>query len=136
MIRQQSPELKKRLIFTFYALITIGAGLLSRTSLLPQHSFLGLYSGDTLYSLFVTLGFCILFPGRPVIRIFCYSIFFSFAIELLQLYHAPWIDTLRSYRIGGLILGFGFKWSDLLCYICGAMVGVTIYYLHFRTDPE
>jgi hypothetical protein len=33
---------------------------------------------------------------------------FSVAIDLIQLYHAPWIDSIRQTTLGGLILGFGF----------------------------
>ena len=43
----------------------------------------------------------------------------SLAVELGQLYHAPWIEAVRQTRIGGLVLGFGFLWSDLACYAAG-----------------
>ena len=33
---------------------------------------------------------------------------FSIAIELSQLYHAPWIDSIRQTTLGGLILGLAF----------------------------
>jgi len=51
---------------------------------------------------------------------------FSVAIELSQLYHAPWIDSIRHTTLGGLILGFGFVWSDLICYAVGVGLGLAI----------
>ncbi len=51
---------------------------------------------------------------------------FSVAIELSQLYHAPWIDSIRQTTLGGLILGFGFLWSDLACYAVGVVLGVLV----------
>jgi hypothetical protein len=51
---------------------------------------------------------------------------FSVAVEISQLYHAPWIDSIRQSTIGGLILGFGFLWSDLACYALGVGLGVMI----------
>ncbi len=51
---------------------------------------------------------------------------FAVAIDLSQLYHAPWIDSIRQTTIGGLILGFGFLWSDLACYALGVGLGVAI----------
>jgi len=51
---------------------------------------------------------------------------FSIAIELSQLYHAPWIDSIRHTTLGALILGFGFVWSDLICYAVGVLLGVEI----------
>jgi hypothetical protein len=38
---------------------------------------------------------------------------FSFAVEFSQLYHAPWIDALRGYRLGTLVLGDTVGWGDL-----------------------
>jgi len=50
----------------------------------------------------------------------------SVAVELSQLYHAPWIDPIRRTTLGGLVLGFGFLWSDLACYAAGGGLGVLI----------
>jgi hypothetical protein len=48
----------------------------------------------------------------------------SIAVELSQLNHAPWIESIRQTTVGGLILGFGFLWSDLACYAVGVGLGV------------
>ncbi len=50
----------------------------------------------------------------------------SVAVEISQLYHAPWIDSIRQTTLGGLILGFGFLWSDLACYLVGVVLGAVI----------
>jgi hypothetical protein len=50
----------------------------------------------------------------------------SLLVEVGQLYHAPWIDTIRSTPIGGLALGHGFLWSDLACYAGGVVLGILI----------
>ena len=85
--------------------------------------FLYSYLGDALYALmfFFIIGF--LFPKFSAIKVALIALSFCFAIELSQLYHAEWIDTIRQTRIGGLVLGFGFLWSDLLSYTVGAAVG-------------
>jgi hypothetical protein len=41
-------------------------------------------------------------------------------IELSQLYRAAWAEELRSTRLGGLLLGHVFSWSDVLCVALGA----------------
>jgi hypothetical protein len=41
------------------------------------------------------------------------------AVELSQLYRAPWIDAIRATRAGGLVLGSGFDPRDLLAYLVG-----------------
>ena len=47
-------------------------------------------------------------------------------VEVGQLYHAPWIDSIRRTTLGGLVLGFDFVWSDLACYAVGVGLGVLI----------
>jgi len=57
-----------------------------------------------------------------------------FLIELSQLSQAAWLTSLRSYRLGGLILGFGFLWSDLVCYVIGAALGLAVERLILRKN--
>lgn len=44
------------------------------------------------------------------------SLSFCFVIEFSQLYHAEWIDQIRDTSLGGLVLGYGFLWSDIEAY--------------------
>jgi hypothetical protein len=59
-------------------------------------------------------------------RVAAMALGLSLLVELSQLYHAPWIDSVRQTTIGGLILGFGFLWSDLACYASGVGLGVAL----------
>lgn len=77
-----------------------------------------------MWALMVFFGFAVLFNRWPTETIVLATLLFSFGIEISQLYHAPWIDNVRATRLGGLVLGFGFVWSDLLCYSVGIAVGV------------
>ncbi len=109
-------------------------GLLSRSgfsSYLPN--IISQYAGDILWAALVFFGFCIIRPHWRIRSVALAALAFSFSIEVSQFYHAPWIDEIRSTTIGGLILGFGFKGSDLLCYSAGVALGVSIALLlsHF-----
>lgn len=55
---------------------------------------------------------------------FMWSLMFSFGIEFSQLYQAEWINSIRATILGGLILGKGFLWIDLVRYT----VGITLSY--------
>jgi hypothetical protein len=37
---------------------------------------------------------------------------------------SSWIDSIRNMALGGLIFGFTFAWSDLLCYALGVGLGI------------
>lgn len=84
------------------------------------------YAGDTLWALMVFWCLCLGLRQWDTWKIATLAVVFSFAVELSQFYHAPWIDSLRHTTLGGLILGFGFKSSDLVCYTVGVLLGTLI----------
>ena len=86
-------------------------------------SFVLDYVGDALYAVMIFFGFGFLFPKSPTIKIAAFALGFCFVIEISQLYHALWIDAIRQTRPGRLVLGFGFLWSDLVCYFVGVCIG-------------
>lgn len=61
-----------------------------------------------------------------------FAIVFCYFIEFTQLYHARWIDDIRKTPLGGLILGYGFLWSDILAYSIGVGVGMSWEYYRHR----
>ncbi len=121
----QTPT-RSRFVYALLLFAVILLGLASRAHSMQPYlpRFIAEYAGDTLWALLVFLGFGFLWPQLAPWRVAAMACAFSILIELSQLYHAPWIDTLRHTRLGGLILGFGFLWSDLVCYMAGVAVGV------------
>jgi hypothetical protein len=86
------------------------------------------YAGDTLWALVAFFGIGLLLPRASTWAIALLTLSFSAAIEVSQLYHASWIDSIRHTTLGGLALGYGFRWSDLACYGAGVGLGVVIEY--------
>lgn len=122
---------RNRPLYFLLILLTIGLGLLSRSGPVPM--WLYPYLGDLLYAVlfFFIIGF--LFPRLPTIRVGLISVGICFFIEGSQLYQADWINVVRSYRLGGLILGYGFLWSDLISYAVGGSIGGMSEWLIYRT---
>lgn len=114
------------------AITCIPIGLASRecAHLLPP--FLALYAGDILWAVLVyfLIRSFVTDPKSSVIS----ALLFSFAIEFLQLYNAPWIGRIRNTILGGLVLGFGFLWSDLLCYATGIALAAIVDYFLLHPD--
>lgn len=115
--------MNRRATYVLLTLPVIALGLGSRRfgSSLPE--FIATYTGDTLWALAALLGLSVLAPRMPLVRRAAIALLFSFAIEISQLYHAPWIDSIRGTVPGALILGSGFLWSDLACYTVGVLIG-------------
>ncbi|WP_439558418.1 DUF2809 domain-containing protein [Dyadobacter sp.] len=121
-----------------YGLLTAGvmlAGFLSRR-LLGQYAFIKLYVGDALWAMMVFLSLAFVFCKWPTWQVAAAALGFSVCIELSQLYHAPWIDAIRQMPLGGLILGFTFVWSDLVCYAVGVGIAVMVEILLIRSVKE
>ena len=124
---------RNRLLYLILTIIVMILGLLSRKiEGLPE--IISLYSGDILWALMVFLLFAFLFNKKSTIFIISWAIIFSYSIEISQLYHAPWIDAIRNTVLGGLILGFGFLWSDLVCYTIGIIIGIIIDIMINKTN--
>jgi hypothetical protein len=118
-IRRRNPLIQLALIATAAVL-----GIASRryTHVLP--GFIATYAGDTLWALAAFAGMGLLLPRASTRTVALLATAFSVAVEFSQLYHAPWIDSIRQTTLGGLILAFGFLWSDLACYSLGVSLGV------------
>ena len=115
---------RNRFYYLLFIVITLLSGLASRhyPGVLP--TWVESYLGDSLWALMVFLMVGFLFNGKSTRWIALAALVFSYCIEISQLYHAPWIDAVRANRLGGLVLGFGFLWSDLVCYAVGIGFGV------------
>jgi hypothetical protein len=115
---------RKKLTYALLILGTIGLGLLSRTKLTPE--FIYPYIGDAFYAQMMYFIMAFIFINLKPTQTFLLAIGLCFLIEISQLYHAPFIDSIRQTRLGGLVLGFGFLWSDLVAYAVGGLVGLVL----------
>ena len=111
-------------------------GLSTRRFSMVMPNWVTLYLGDSLWALMVFFLFGLLFKTKNTGWVTKGALMYSFSIEISQLYHSQWIDSLRKTRLGGLVLGYGFLWSDLVSYTVGIGVGVLIEKLMFRSGPE
>ena len=105
---------------------TIALGLASRRFAASLSDFVRLYAGDALWAATVYFLAATLWPRARIAWLAAGTLAFAFAIEASQLYHAPWIDGVRSSRLGALVLGQGFLWSDLVCYTIGVIAGALV----------
>jgi hypothetical protein len=103
--------------------LVLGAGLLWRSSYLPLSPFLSKYGGDALWALAIFLGAGLCFRHATTLQVMLIALGFAWGIEFSQLYHAPWIDQLRSSLPGRLVLGWTFNAPDLMAYVVGIVFG-------------
>ena len=111
-------------------LIVIVLGIIARDNMAPHgiHPYLG----DTLYGLMWFLVFGFLFKDIAPWKAFVMGMLACYTIEALQLYDSPFLDYIKTYEIGALLLGFTFSWSDIMSYTLGGILGITAEYHYLK----
>ncbi len=120
------PVRRRPVIQLGLLVVTILLGLGSRRYASALPTIVSTYAGDTLWALALFWFLGLILARMSTARVAAVALGLSLLVELSQLYHAPWIDSVRRTTIGGLILGFGFVWSDLACYAAGVGLGVAL----------
>lgn len=115
-----------RSLYLIAALLTIAAGLASRKfpGLLPEA--LGKYPGDALYAVLIYWLVALVLNPPGFVRTAGFALGFCFAVELLQLWQAPWLVAIRANPFGHLVLGSHFHAGDLLAYALGGLFAVAL----------
>jgi len=122
--------LKNNRLYYFLALFTtLILGILSR-----KISEIPLFIGDVLYAVLIYFGLRFLFIHLKTHKTFLLSLLFCFSIEILQLVQIDWLIAIRKTTLGHYILGEGFLWSDLLCYIIGSLAAFLIDWKCIKTQ--
>ena len=126
---------RNRLLYAMFTILVIILGLSSRKFAFALPALLNDYLGDALWALMIFIGFGFLFPKIATKKLAFISLMFCYGIEVSQLYHAEWIDNIRATTLGGLVLGYGFLWSDLVAYTIGVGVGFLFEFI-LRTNKR
>ncbi len=115
---------KRQLYIPVVAIIMI-LGLASRKFSAPS-SWVFLYLGDVLWATMFYFIFRFLFIRKTLFINALITTIWCFVIEFSQRYQSNWINAARATTIGVLVLGSGFLWTDLVCYIIGVGLGFAI----------
>ncbi|MDA1919057.1 ribosomal maturation YjgA family protein [Bacillus cereus group sp. BcHK140] len=126
---------RNRLLYAMFTILVIILGLSSRKFAFALPALLNDYLGDALWALMIFIGFGFLFPKIEMKKLAFVSLMFCYGIEVSQLYHAEWIDSIRATTLGGLVLGYEFLWSDLVAYTIGVGVGFLFEFI-LRTNKR
>jgi hypothetical protein len=113
-----SPGRSRALLAAIAALLIV-VGLATRRLPTAFPELVGRYGGDTLWAALVYFLCALARPAASPRRLASTAFAFSVLVELSQLLRWPWLSTLRSTRMGSLVLGHGFLWTDIGCYAAG-----------------
>jgi fatty acid desaturase len=124
--RMSTRRRRQRLVYAGILGLTVAFGLATRWAPAAFPALVATYGGDALWAAAVFWLLAVLLPRARTAALAGAAAVIALAIEVSQLYHAPWIDAVRATRPGGLALGHGFLWSDLVCYAAGIALAALI----------
>ncbi len=116
-------KIKLRNLFICFGLIILG--LASRKYQSNFSDTINLYLGDAIWAMMVYFFFRIFAFKTRILKHGFYCLIYCYLTEISQMYHSPLIDSLRNTTIGGLVLGFGFLWSDIVSYSIGILAAIS-----------
>lgn len=116
---------RSRSQYALWAVLTLAAGLATRPLRQVMDKAWAENLGDALWAMLVYWLLAWLWPRQAERRIAVGALLISYAVEVSQLFHPEWLEAIRRTTLGGLVLGWGFAWGDLVAYA----VGVAVCYL-------
>lgn len=113
---------RQRLVFLVNILAIVPSGYVIRFShILPEYFHDA--GGSIAYQILLMLLVLFIYPLANLRLTAIWVCVISCAIELLQLYQPPWLQSIRATLAGRLILGTTFLWSDFPAYSIGSYLG-------------
>jgi hypothetical protein len=87
------------------------------------------YGGDVIWAGMFVFFLRILFVRTALWKLALINYILGVLDECSQLITAPWFVAIRQTKLGKLMLGVGFVWSDLVCYAIGTLIawGMAIF---------
>jgi hypothetical protein len=111
-----------RIYFLMMAVI-ISLGLPARMFQDQLPTWYVTYFGDYLWAMLLFFIFALTLRNMTTFEVAILALIFTYMIEISQLFHPQWLDSLRSIKLFALVLGHGFLWSDIMAYTLGIFTG-------------
>ena len=93
------------------------------------HPFIVMYGGDIIWAGMFLFLLRIFFAKIALWKLVLFNYALGVADECSQLITSPWFVAIRQTKLGKLMLGVGFVWSDLICYAIGTLLAWVIVLL-------
>ncbi len=114
--------LKRRIIYLLLFVFCTWLALATRQHRQYFHLLIVTYGGDVIWAGMFLFFLRIFFTKIKLWKLALINYLLGVANECSQLITTPWFVAIRQTKIGKLMLGVGFVWSDLVCYAIGTLL--------------
>jgi hypothetical protein len=117
----RQPKLSRWILLSI--LVIVPVGFYSKFYAGPAAGWVNNSLGGVFYTLFWCLVAYWFLPNSKPWRIVLLVFTVTCLLEVLQLWHPPFLEWLRSFFLGATLLGTTFAWSDFPYYVVGCGAG-------------
>ncbi|MGD2066620.1 MAG: DUF2809 domain-containing protein [Candidatus Bathyarchaeota archaeon] len=114
---------KKRVWTLFSLFIIVPIGFYTKFYSGPAADWINNSLGGVFYEIFWCLVAFFFSQKRKPIHIASIVLLVTCILEFMQLWHPIFLEILRDYFIGSIVLGTSFSWSDFPYYFVGCGIG-------------
>ena len=114
--------------------VTVPCGFLFKFYSGPGAGWCNAHGAAVFYEIFWCLAAFFCFPGRRNIPVIATAVFIVTCIlEIMQLWHPPLLEAIRSAPLGVWLIGNGFDWADFPHYVLGSGFGWVILRVLYKS---
>ena len=106
--------------------IIVPLGFLTKIYSGPASDWVQNSLGGVLYVIFWSLLFSIPFSSSASWKIALIVLVATCSLEILQLWHPPFLEQIRSTFLGHALMGNSFSWKDLVHYFAGFLLSLVL----------
>ncbi len=115
--------MKRKVLYAILFVFCIWLALATRSHKAWFPDLVIIYGGDIIWAGMFVFFVRIFFTKTPLWKIAFINYILGILDELSQLNQGSFMLYLRSFKLGRLMLGVGFLWSDIVCYGIGTLIG-------------
>lgn len=121
--------LKRRIIYILLFCFCTWLALATRHHKNWFHPLIVEYGGDIIWAGMFVFFLRIFFTKVALWKLAIINYILGVLDECSQLITVPWFVAIRQTKLGKLMLGIGFVWSDLVCYAIGTIIawGIAVF---------
>lgn len=120
---------KRRIVYFLLFVFCTWLALATRLHKEYFHPLIVTYGGDIIWAGMFLFLLRIFFTKTTLWKLVLFNYLLGVADECSQLITAPWFVAIRQTKLGKLMLGVGFVWSDLICYAIGTLLAWMIVFV-------
>ena len=114
---------RSRIAAAISLVLLVAAGFYTKVYSGPGAGWVNHSLGGAFYVIFWCLATVLVVPRLAAWPVAAFVVLATCTLEVLQLWHPPFLEWLRSFFVGRTILGSSFDWLDFPYYFLGGVVG-------------